>query len=72
MKKSKRAPALPAEPLLTYQELAQELNISERHLRDLVYSGVVGCYRLGYKTVRFHRSRVLRDLLRREVKAIGT
>ena len=66
------AGALTAEPLLTYKQLAAELNIPERRLRDWVYDGIVPCYRLGYKTVLFQRSRVQKALERKEIKAIAT
>ncbi len=58
------------EPLLTYKQLAAELNIPERRLRDWVYAGIVPHFKFGYKTILFQKSRVQRALLRREIRAI--
>jgi excisionase family DNA binding protein len=57
------------EPLLDYNQIASELNISVRSLRNLVYEGVVPHLRLGHRTVKFQRSKVERALARREVKS---
>jgi hypothetical protein len=75
MAKSERRSAAVSEtiePLLSYRQMADELGIPVRRLRDLVYTGVVPHFRLSYKCVVFQRSRVLKALLKREVKEIGT
>ncbi len=58
------------EPLLNYRQLAKELNIPERRLRDWVYAGIIPHFKFGYKTILFQKSRVQRALLRREIKAV--
>jgi excisionase family DNA binding protein len=58
------------EPLLTYKQLAQELNIPERRLRDWTAAGIVPFFKFGYKTILFQKSRVQKALLKREVRAI--
>lgn len=59
------------EPLLNYQQLAAELGVPVRSLRELVYKGVVPHLRLGHRTVKFQRSAVERALKRRVVKEVG-
>ena len=58
------------EPLLNYRQLAKELNIPERRLRDWVYAGIIPHFKFGYKTILSQKSRVQRALLRREIKAV--
>ncbi len=59
------------EPLLDYDEMAAELNMRVRSLRQLVYKGIVPHLRLGHRTVKFRRSAVERALWKRTVKEIG-
>jgi excisionase family DNA binding protein len=59
------------EPLLDYRQMAAELGVPVRSLRELVYKGVVPHLRLGHRTVKFQRARVERALNKREVKAVG-
>jgi excisionase family DNA binding protein len=58
------------EPLLSYEQMASELNVPVRSLRELVRKGVIPHLRLGHRTVKFQRSKVDRALQRREVKAV--
>jgi len=58
------------EPLLSYHALAGELNIRVPELRQLVYSGIVPCLRLGHRTVKFQRSAVERALKKFEVRKV--
>jgi excisionase family DNA binding protein len=57
------------EPLLDYGQMAAELGVPVRSLRQLVYKGVVPHLRLGHRTVKFQRSQIEKALRRREVKA---
>jgi excisionase family DNA binding protein len=56
------------ERLLTYEELAHELNMPERSVRTLTYKGIIPHVRLGHRTIRFQASRVAKALQKREVK----
>ena len=58
------------EPLLSYDQMAGELNVPVRSLRELVRKGCVPHLRLGHRTVKFQRSKVERALAKREVKAV--
>jgi excisionase family DNA binding protein len=59
------------EPLLSYDQMAAELGIPVRTLREWVYAGVLPYLKLGHRTVKFQRSRVLKALAAREVKEVG-
>ena len=59
------------EPLLNYSEMAVELGVPVRTLRDFVRRGVVPHLRLGHRTVKFQRSKVARALQRREVREVA-
>jgi excisionase family DNA binding protein len=59
------------EPLLNYESMAAELGIPVRSLRELVRKGVVPHLRLGYRTVKFVRSRVRKALQKREVREVA-
>jgi len=56
------------EPLLDYEQMAGELGVPIRSLRQMVYRGVIPHLRLGHRTVKFQRSRVVKALARREVR----
>jgi excisionase family DNA binding protein len=58
------------EPLLGYDEMAAELGVPVRSLRQLVYKGIVPHLRLGHRTVKFQRSKVERALKKREVREV--
>ena len=59
------------EPLLDYQQMAGELGVPVRSLRQLVYKGIVPHLRLGHRTVKFQRSQVERALKKRTVHEVG-
>ncbi len=59
------------ETLLDYDQMAAELGVPVRSLRNLVYKGIVPHLRLGHRTVKFRRSAVERALRKRTVKEVG-
>jgi excisionase family DNA binding protein len=59
------------ERLLGYREMAAELGVPVRSLRQLVHKGIVPHLRLGHRTVKFQRSKVAKALRKREVKEVG-
>ena len=59
------------EPLLSYDQMAAELGVTVRTLRELVYRGVVPYLKLGHRTVKFQSSRVVKALAKREVREIA-
>jgi excisionase family DNA binding protein len=58
------------EPLLSYEQMASELGVPVRSLRNLVYQGVLPVVVLGHRTRKFRRSDVERALKKRVVKEI--
>jgi excisionase family DNA binding protein len=59
------------EPLLNYEQMATELGMPVRSLRELVRKGIVPHLRFGHRSVKFQRSRVEKALHKREVKEIA-
>jgi excisionase family DNA binding protein len=59
------------EPLRDYTEMAEDLNLSVRELRSLVYRGIIPHLRLGHRTIRFQPSRVHEALKRREIREMA-
>jgi excisionase family DNA binding protein len=59
------------EPLLSYDQMAAELGIPVRTLREWVYTGAIPYLKLGHRTVKFQRSRVEKALAKREVREVG-
>ena len=53
MAKRERLSAVSAslEPLLSYKQMAAELDVSVRQLLEWVYNGVVPHFRLGHRTI---------------------
>jgi excisionase family DNA binding protein len=58
------------EPLLSYEQLASELGVTIRSVRNMVYRGVLPVVVLGHRTRKFRRSDVERALKKRTVKEL--
>ena len=56
---------------LSYEQMAGELGIGVRALRELVRKRVIPVLRLGHRSAKFQRSRVIKALAKREVREIG-
>ena len=57
-------------PLLTAQELADQLQVTVAHVHRLAKCGVIGRYRLGHRTHRYNLDEVLAALREQETATV--